>query len=103
MSWPSFSATATSLVSRLTKTSAVASSLRNFFSIPCAQNAHTRPLTFISMVRGVAAHAVVASARLANSTNTNLFIGGSLSEIEHRHGLQLAVERGARFDPDAAP
>src|SRR5580658_2440851 len=98
ISWPSFKATATSFCSRLTTTSAVAGNLRNCLSIPCAQNAQTRPLTFISMVTAWAD----APTRKKREIRTlgKSFMGCIPLEIEHDHCLWLAAIRDASLDPD---
>src|SRR5689334_19841088 len=99
MSWPSRVDMATSLFSRLTSTSAVAGFLRRVFSMPCAQKPHTRPYTFISMVPAFAE----ATANTARIVRMIFFMEvAPESEIDHGHGLKLAVISDARLHPRAA-
>src|SRR5689334_23126552 len=102
MSCCGLSATATSLCSRLTNTSAVAASLRSFFSMPCAQNAQTRPSTSISMVAGWDCGGA-AAASPAHSSATKVMplkcFMVNLLIVEHDHGLRLAVGGDAGLDP----
>src|SRR4029077_16566081 len=100
MSWPSFKATATSFCSRLTTTSTVAGNLRSCFSMPWAQNAQTRPVTFISIVAAWA-DAFAAHMR-SRRIRGNAFMGCLPLEIDHGHGLELAAVRDTGLDPDAA-